>query len=48
MTRLTLAGFIAEHASNEYGQMVEYLRMNGIVSPGTQKKQSIAVSELGS
>jgi hypothetical protein len=47
MTRSTLASFIAAHASNEYGQMVEYLRMNGIVPPGTQKKQSIAVSELG-
>jgi hypothetical protein len=34
VTRLTLAGFIAEHASNEYGQMVEYLRLNGIVPPG--------------
>src|SRR5260370_16800149 len=47
MNRLTLASFIAAHASNEYGQMVEYLRMNGIVPPGTQKKQSIPVSELG-
>jgi hypothetical protein len=47
LTRLTLASFIAAHASNEYGQMVEYLRMNGIVPPGSQKKQSIAVSELG-
>lgn len=46
VTRSTLASFIAAHASNEYGQMVEYLRMNGIVPPGTQKKQSIAVSEL--
>jgi hypothetical protein len=43
MTRLTLASFIAAHASNEYGQMVEYLRTNGIVPPGTQKEQSIAV-----
>jgi hypothetical protein len=47
MTRSTLASFIVAHVSNEYGQMVEYLRMNGIVPPGTQKKQSIDVTDLG-
>jgi len=29
-TRSTQAAFIVVHASDEYGQMVEYLRMNGI------------------
>ena len=28
---------IAVHASDEYGQMVEYLRMNGIVPPASRK-----------
>jgi hypothetical protein len=28
---------IAVHASDEYGQMVEYLRMNGIVPPASLK-----------
>ena len=27
------AAFIVVHASDEYGQMVEYLRMNGIAPP---------------
>jgi len=26
------------HASDEYGQMVEYLRMNGMVPPASEKK----------
>jgi hypothetical protein len=39
MTRSTLASFIAAHASEEYGQMVVYLRMNGIVPPASRKKQ---------
>ena len=32
-TRLFLATFAAAHAFDHYGQMVEYLRMNGIVPP---------------
>jgi hypothetical protein len=32
-TRLRLAMFGVEHAFDHYGQMVEYLRMNGIVPP---------------
>jgi hypothetical protein len=31
--RLRLAVFAVEHANDHYGQMVEYLRMNGIVPP---------------
>ena len=30
--------FGAAHAFNHYGQMVEYLRMNGIVPPASQGK----------
>jgi uncharacterized damage-inducible protein DinB len=34
-TRLALAIFSLSHASDHYGQMVEYLRMNGIVPPAS-------------
>jgi hypothetical protein len=34
-TRGTLAGFGVAHANDHYGQMVEYLRMNGLVPPGS-------------
>jgi uncharacterized damage-inducible protein DinB len=37
-TRLRLAVFGAEHAYDHYGQMVEYLRMNGIVPPASRAK----------
>jgi len=37
-TRLRLATFGVAHAFNHYGQMVEYLRMNGIVPPASQGK----------
>jgi uncharacterized damage-inducible protein DinB len=36
-TRLRLANFAIAHAFNHYGQMVEYLRMNGIVPPASRK-----------
>ncbi|MGO8933168.1 MAG: DinB family protein [Terracidiphilus sp.] len=35
LTRGTLAGFGVSHAFDHYGQMVEYLRMNGIVPPAS-------------
>jgi hypothetical protein len=35
-TRLRLAVFAVEHANDHYGQMVEYLRMNGIVPPASR------------
>jgi hypothetical protein len=38
MTRASQAGFIAVHTADEYGQMVEYLRMNGMVPPASEKK----------
>ncbi|MGO9339925.1 MAG: DinB family protein [Terracidiphilus sp.] len=36
-TRATLSGFLIAHANDHYGQMVEYLRMNGIVPPASAK-----------
>jgi uncharacterized damage-inducible protein DinB len=36
--RLRLATFAVAHAFNHYGQMVEYLRMNGIVPPASRGK----------
>lgn len=36
-TRATLAAFGIAHAFDHYGQMVEYLRMNGIVPPASAK-----------
>jgi hypothetical protein len=35
-TRMRLAVFAVEHALDHYGQMVEYLRMNGIVPPASR------------
>ena len=37
-TRLHLAEFGISHAYDHYGQMVEYLRMNGIVPPASRAK----------
>ena len=37
-TRLRLATFAVAHAFDHYGQMVEYLRMNGIVPPASRAK----------
>jgi uncharacterized damage-inducible protein DinB len=36
-TRATLSGFLIAHANDHYGQMIEYLRMNGIVPPASAK-----------
>ena len=35
--RVTIAAFAAAHGNDHYGQMVEYLRMNGIVPPASAK-----------
>jgi hypothetical protein len=35
-TRLGMAGVFAWHGFDHYGQMVEYLRMNGIVPPASR------------
>ena len=37
-TRLRLAEFGVAHAYDHYGQMIEYLRMNGIVPPASRAK----------
>jgi uncharacterized damage-inducible protein DinB len=37
-TRLHLAEFGVAHAYDHYGQMIEYLRMNGIVPPASRGK----------
>jgi hypothetical protein len=37
-TRLGLAEFGVAHAYDHYGQMVEYLRMNGVVPPASRPK----------
>jgi hypothetical protein len=37
-SRLDRATFGVEHAYDHYGQMVEYLRMNGIVPPASRNK----------
>jgi uncharacterized damage-inducible protein DinB len=37
-TRLFLATFAPAHAFDHYGQMIEYLRMNGIVPPASRGK----------
>ena len=37
--RLYLATFAVAHAFDHYGQMVEYLRMNGIVPPASRPNQ---------
>ena len=36
-TRVTAQAFGVAHGYDHYGQMVEYLRMNGIVPPASQK-----------
>ena len=35
-TRSVIASFISAHGFDHYGQMVEYLRMNGVVPPGSK------------
>ena len=35
-TRSVVASFISAHGYDHYGQMIEYLRMNGVVPPGSK------------
>ena len=35
-TRSVIASFISAHGFDHYGQMVEYLRMNGVIPPGSK------------
>jgi hypothetical protein len=38
MTKTSIAAFGIAHMCDHYGQLVEYLRMNGIVPPASEKK----------
>ena len=40
VARLSLASFSTTHPFDHYGQMVEYLRMNGIVPPASRPRPS--------
>jgi len=40
-TRVSMAAFCAAHSMDHYGQMVEYLRMNGIVPPASRQSGSM-------
>ncbi|QNI37629.1 DinB family protein [Edaphobacter albus] len=37
-TRTSVAGFLVAHGFDHYGQLAEYLRMNGIIPPASEKK----------
>jgi uncharacterized damage-inducible protein DinB len=39
-TRLHLVAFAVAHAFDHYEQMVEYLRMNGIVPPASRNQSN--------
>lgn len=39
-TRVMLASFCAAHSMDHYGQLVEYLRMNGIIPPASRQQGS--------
>jgi uncharacterized damage-inducible protein DinB len=36
-TRATITAFSLAHTSDHYGQMIEYLRMNGVIPPASRK-----------
>lgn len=38
LTRASMVAYAMGHTRDHYGQMVEYLRMNGIIPPASQKK----------
>jgi len=37
--RVFVVSFVLAHCNDEYGQMVEYLRMNGIIPPASAPRQ---------
>jgi uncharacterized damage-inducible protein DinB len=41
LTRASTAAFVIVHSMDHYGQMVEYLRMNGIVPPASRQQGSM-------
>lgn len=38
LTRVSMVAYAMAHTRDHYGQMVEYLRMNGIIPPASVKK----------
>jgi hypothetical protein len=40
-TRVSMASFCIAHSMDHYGQMVEYLRMNGIIPPASRQQGSM-------
>ncbi len=38
LTRVSMVAYAMAHSRDHYGQMVEYLRMNGIIPPASRKK----------
>jgi hypothetical protein len=40
-TRASMAAFCMAHSMDHYGQMVEYLRMNGIIPPASRQQGSM-------
>ena len=40
-TRVSMAAFCIAHSQDHYGQMVEYLRMNGIIPPASRQQGSM-------
>ena len=47
VTRISLVVLALTHVDNHYGQMVEYLRMNGIVPPASRPKVTAAPKPAG-
>jgi len=39
VTRLSIGAFSTAHPFDHYGQMVEYLRMNGIIPPASRPQK---------
>jgi len=46
MTRLQLAEDVVAHSFDHYGQMVEYLRMNGIIPPASRRQVGLLDQKL--
>ena len=46
-TRLRIAIAGIGHTNNHYGQLVEYLRMNGIIPPASRRQPAGATEKLG-
>ena len=47
VTRISLVVLALTHATDHYGQMVEYLRLNGIVPPGSRRQMPMPAKPAG-